>query len=122
MVSERTRSITRPSRVLVEKIKAPHAEMSTAGVIIAVSTASALAGDSRRVSQSIPVVYGVSSSIFRMKAIRAHAFGGPEVLKLDEVPDPIVGPGQVVVRVRAIGVNPYDTYMLTGNYATRPPL
>ena len=47
--------MTRPSRVEVEKINAPHAEMSTAGVIIAVRTASAFAGASRRESQSMHV-------------------------------------------------------------------
>ena len=49
--------MTRPIRVAVEKINAPHAEMSTAGVIIAVSTASALAGASSRVSQSTRPFY-----------------------------------------------------------------
>jgi NADPH2:quinone reductase len=57
-----------------------------------------------------------------MKAIRAHRFGGPEVLQLDDVPEPAVAAGQVLVRVHAVGVNPYDTYMLGGNYATKPPL
>jgi hypothetical protein len=54
--SARTRSTTRPSRELVEKMSAPQAEMSTAGVIIAVSTASAFCGDSRRASQSMNLV------------------------------------------------------------------
>jgi hypothetical protein len=49
--------MTRPIRVAVEKINAPHAEMSTAGVIIAVSTANALAGASSRVSQSTASFY-----------------------------------------------------------------
>ena len=57
-----------------------------------------------------------------MKAIVVREFGGPEVLKVEEVPNPVPGPGQVLVRVKAVGVNPYDTYMRTGNYATRPPL
>ena len=47
-----------------------------------------------------------------MKAIRAHSFGGPEVLQLDELADPSPGPGQVRVRLHAAGVNPFDTYML----------
>ena len=46
-----------------------------------------------------------------MKAIRVHQFGGPEVLKLEDVPDPVPGDGQVVVRVRAIGINPVETYV-----------
>lgn len=57
-----------------------------------------------------------------MKAILAREFGGPEVLKLEEVPDPSAGPGQVRVRVHAAGVNPYDTYMRSGGYAINPPL
>jgi len=57
-----------------------------------------------------------------MKAIRVHEFGGPSVLKLEEIPDPKPGPGEVLVRVRAAGVNPVDAYMHTGNYARKPPL
>ena len=57
-----------------------------------------------------------------MKAIRVHEFGGPEVLKLEDVPDLQAGAGQVVVRVKAAGVNPYDTYMRQGTYAVKPPL
>jgi len=57
-----------------------------------------------------------------MQAILAREFGGPEVLKLEDVPDPIAGPGQVRVRVHAVGVNPYDTYMRSGSYAIKPSL
>jgi NADPH2:quinone reductase len=57
-----------------------------------------------------------------MKAIVVREFGGPDQLKLEDVPDPSPAPGQVVVRLHAAGVNPFDTYMLSGNYATRPPL
>jgi NADPH2:quinone reductase len=57
-----------------------------------------------------------------MKAIRVHQFGGPEVLKLEEVPTPKSDTGQVLIRVRAVGVNPYDTYMRAGTYAIKPPL
>jgi NADPH2:quinone reductase len=57
-----------------------------------------------------------------MKAIRIHEFGGPEVMKLEEVPDLTAGPGQVVVNVKAVGVNPVDTYIRSGGYAVKPPL
>ncbi|HZN67955.1 MAG TPA: NADPH:quinone reductase [Tepidisphaeraceae bacterium] len=54
-----------------------------------------------------------------MKAIRVHAFGGPEVLKLEDVTDPRPGPGQVVVTVKAAGVNPVETYIRSGRYGPR---
>ena len=57
-----------------------------------------------------------------MKAIRVHKFGGPEVLQLDDVPDPSPGPGQVLVQIKAAGVNPSDTYVRSGTYALTPPL
>jgi NADPH2:quinone reductase len=57
-----------------------------------------------------------------MKAIRIHEFGGPEVMRLEDAPDLVPGPGQVVVRVRAVGVNPVDTYIRAGHHAVKPPL
>lgn len=57
-----------------------------------------------------------------MKAIQVVRFGGPEVLELKEIPTPKPGPGQILVRVRAAGVNPYDTYMRSGGYAIKPEL
>ncbi len=51
-----------------------------------------------------------------MRAIRVHQFGDPSVMKLETLPDPVAGPGQVVVRLRAIGVNPVDTYIRSGWY------
>ncbi len=51
-----------------------------------------------------------------MKAIRVREFGDPEVMHLEEVPDLQPDPGQVVVRVNAIGVNPVDTYIRAGTY------
>jgi NADPH2:quinone reductase len=57
-----------------------------------------------------------------MKAIRVHEFGGPEVLRLEGAPDPIPAADQVLVRIRAAGVNPVDAYIRTGTYARKPPL
>ncbi|MGB2642500.1 MAG: NADPH:quinone reductase [Candidatus Acidiferrum sp.] len=57
-----------------------------------------------------------------MKAILVHQFGGPEVLKFEEVPTPKPADGQVLVRIHGVGVNPYDTYMRSGAYAVKPPL
>jgi NADPH2:quinone reductase len=57
-----------------------------------------------------------------MKAIVVRAFGPPEVMQLEDVPDPSPGSGQVVVRVKAVGVNPVDTYIRAGTYARKPNL
>lgn len=57
-----------------------------------------------------------------MKAIRVHAFGGPEVMQISTLPDPEPGPGQVLVRVVAAGVNPVETYIRSGKYARLPEL
>ena len=51
-----------------------------------------------------------------MKAIRIHRVGGPEVMELEDVPDPQPGEGQAVVRVEAAGVNYVDVYFRTGLY------
>ena len=57
-----------------------------------------------------------------MKAIRVNEFGGPEVLRLEEVARPQPGPDQVLVRMQAIGVNPVETYIRAGTYARLPAL
>lgn len=57
-----------------------------------------------------------------MKAIQAHSFGGPDALQLDEVANPSPAAGEVVVDIKAAGVNPADTYMLGGAYAIVPEL
>ena len=57
-----------------------------------------------------------------MKAIRVRAFGGPEVLELANVPDPQPGPGQVIVRLMAAGVNPVEAYIRSGQYANKPQI
>jgi NADPH2:quinone reductase len=55
-----------------------------------------------------------------MKAIRVSEYGGPSVLKLEEVPTPPPGPNQVLVRNHAVGINPVDTY-LRSNTDNRGP-
>src|SRR5918994_1003335 len=55
-----------------------------------------------------------------MKAIRVSEYGGPSVLKLEEIPAPQPGQGQVLVRNHAIGINPVDTY-LRSNTDNRGP-
>lgn len=55
-----------------------------------------------------------------MKAIRQHAFGGPEVLQYEDAPMPQVAPGEVLVKVHAVGVNPPDWYLREG-YKMLPP-
>jgi NADPH2:quinone reductase len=57
-----------------------------------------------------------------MRAIVVREFGGPDVMKIEDVPPPSAGPGQIVIRIRAIGVNPVDTYIRSGLYARKPSL
>lgn len=57
-----------------------------------------------------------------MKAIRVPEFGEPEVMEVVEIPDPEPGPGQVTIRVHAVGVNPVETYLRSGLYTFTPPL
>src|SRR5688572_12399787 len=54
-----------------------------------------------------------------MKAIRVAAHGGPEVLKLEEVPTPALAAEQMLVKIHAIGVNPVDTYIRSGAYTAK---
>jgi NADPH:quinone reductase len=57
-----------------------------------------------------------------VKAIRVKEFGGPEVLRLEEVSAPQPGSSQVLVRMHAIGVNPVETYIRAGKYSRLPAL
>jgi NADPH:quinone reductase len=57
-----------------------------------------------------------------VRAIRVGEHGGPEVMRLEEVPDPRPGAGEVLVRMRAAGVNPVDTYLRAGAQGYAPPL
>ncbi|MBW8769042.1 MAG: quinone oxidoreductase [Gemmatimonadetes bacterium] len=56
-----------------------------------------------------------------MKAIRVHETGGAEALRLETIPDPIPGPGQVLVRLEAIGVNFIEIYQRRGLYKVQMP-
>lgn len=57
-----------------------------------------------------------------MKAIRVHSIGGPEVLRYEDVPDPVPSPGEAVVRIEAAGVNFIDIYHRTGLYKVPLPV
>ena len=57
-----------------------------------------------------------------MKAIRVHTPGGPDVMKLEDVPEPKAGPGQAVVKLEAAGLNYIDVYFRSGTYKAPLPL
>jgi NADPH:quinone reductase-like Zn-dependent oxidoreductase len=57
-----------------------------------------------------------------MKAVRYHRYGDPDVLQVDEVPEPHPGPGQVRIRVEACGVNPWDVKGRAGRRSGGKPL
>jgi NADPH2:quinone reductase len=57
-----------------------------------------------------------------MRAVRVHELTGPGALRVDDVPDPTPGPGQVLVEVRASGVNFPDVLMSRGKYQFKPTL
>jgi len=56
-----------------------------------------------------------------MKALLSHAPGGPETLRVDELPDPAPGPGQLLVRVRAAAINYPDVLIIEDKYQFKPP-
>ena len=64
----------------------------------------------------------VITNIHIMKAIRFHDYGGPEVLKYEDVPRPEPQPGEVLIQVRAAGVNPFDLAVREGWLASMIPL
>jgi NADPH:quinone reductase len=55
-----------------------------------------------------------------MKAVLCHRYGGPDDLVLEEVPDPIAGPGEAVVRIKAAALNFFDTLIIAGKYQHQP--
>jgi NADPH:quinone reductase-like Zn-dependent oxidoreductase len=56
-----------------------------------------------------------------MKAVRVHKFGGPDVLVIDELPLPSPGPEELLVRVAAAGVGPWDALIRSGKRKVSPP-
>ena len=56
-----------------------------------------------------------------MKAVRVHKFGRPDVLVIDELPIPSPGPGELLVRVAAAGVGPWDALIREGKSKVSPP-
>ena len=57
-----------------------------------------------------------------MRAIRVHQYGGPDAMRLDELPTPTPGAGQALVRIEAAGVNYVDVYQRSGLYQGELPL
>src|SRR5512134_2133155 len=56
-----------------------------------------------------------------MKALLSKAPGGPETLQLTELPDPVAGPGELLVRVRATAINYPDVLIIEDRYQFKPP-
>jgi NADPH2:quinone reductase len=56
-----------------------------------------------------------------VKAILCQRFGAPDDLVLADIPDPVAGPGEVVAKVAAVGLNFFDTLIIAGKYQTKPP-
>ncbi|HEX7485956.1 MAG TPA: NADPH:quinone reductase [Vicinamibacterales bacterium] len=57
-----------------------------------------------------------------MKAIVVREFGEPNVMRVEDVQDPIPGQGEMLIRIKAVGVNPVDHYIRQGVYARKPTL
>src|SRR5262245_60590389 len=57
-----------------------------------------------------------------MKAVRIHEYGGPEVLRYEDAPMPVIGPDEVLIQVHASSVNPVDWVMQEGYFKDFMPL
>jgi NADPH:quinone reductase len=56
-----------------------------------------------------------------VKAVLCQRFGPPDELVLVDIPDPVAGPGEVVAKVVAVGLNFFDTLIIAGKYQAKPP-
>src|SRR3982750_3952535 len=56
-----------------------------------------------------------------MRALLSHQPGGPEALRIEDVPDPTAGPGELLVRVRACSINYPDVLIIEDKYQLKPP-
>jgi len=56
-----------------------------------------------------------------MKAVLCSEFCGPDDLKLTDIPDPVAGPGQAVIAIKAAALNFFDLLMIQGKYQVKPP-
>src|SRR3954466_12455084 len=67
-------------------------------------------------------MYRGDETVATMQAIRVHQYGGPEAMELEQLPVPMPGPGQALVKVEAAGVNFIDIYQRSGAYKLPLPL
>src|SRR5687767_11012110 len=57
-----------------------------------------------------------------MRAARIHEYGGPDVIRVEDLPQPVPGPGEVLIRVAATSLNPTETALRSGVLATMLPI
>src|SRR5262245_28316806 len=62
-----------------------------------------------------------SSESCPMKAVLCQRFGTPDDLVIADIAEPVAGPGEVVAKVAAVGLNFFDTLIIAGKYQTKPP-
>jgi len=98
----------------------PEAWLRAHGASIAAVITGGHTGISRAMLQQLPGLKVHSCAC--MNAIQIQAIGGPEVLQMAELPIPAPGPGQVLIRVEAIGVNFIEIYFRKGTYKATLPL